>query len=167
MNEGKKFEEDFKKSFPENYFIYRLRDSGSSFNGKQDGLRFTITNACDFIAFDPENGLLLPLELKSVQGNSLPFTNIKEHQLKELNDFSTKLNVFPFIVINFRGSNKTFFMYIKNLMNFIETTNKKSINIKDVQEFGGIDAEQYIKKVRSGYKLEIFFNKLKEMKGEI
>ena len=47
MNEGKKFEEDFKKSMDKyNIWNYRLRDSSGSWSNNK-GSRFTPKNICD------------------------------------------------------------------------------------------------------------------------
>ena len=63
MNEGKKFEEDFKKSMDKyNIWNYRLRDSSGSWSNNK-GSRFTPKNICDYIAYN--NGKLYLLELKS------------------------------------------------------------------------------------------------------
>ena len=82
MNEGKKFEEDFKKSMDKyNIWNYRLKDSSGSWSNS-NGSRFTPKNICDYIAYN--NGGLYLLELKSHKGSSLPFAAISDYQLKGL-----------------------------------------------------------------------------------
>ena len=44
-NEGKKFEEDFKKSVPKNLFYYRFIDGTSAWDG--GNARFQAKNICD------------------------------------------------------------------------------------------------------------------------
>ena len=68
MNEGKKFEQDFKRSLDEcsNLWVHRPSD----FGGGQSG-RFTNSSLCDFVVFDDDKPSLYLLELKSVQGKSI------------------------------------------------------------------------------------------------
>ena len=74
-NTGKKFEEDIKKSIDDTAFLYRLKDSGGSWQGGNKG-RFTPSNICDFILF--KGSKLYLLELKSHKGKSIPYTAIKQ-----------------------------------------------------------------------------------------
>lgn len=76
MNDyGKKFEvkfrEDWVTSFP-NTFIYRLPDQQSRYKG---GSR----NPCDFICYNNEH--LYLIECKSHKGNTIPFSNLRQHDL--------------------------------------------------------------------------------------
>ena len=72
---GKKFEQQFKKdwelSFP-NSFIYRIPDQQSGYRG---GSR----NPCDFICYTGRS--LFLIECKSHKGNTIPFTNLRQHDL--------------------------------------------------------------------------------------
>ena len=45
-NIGKKFEEDFRKSIPDNMFYYRFRDSGGTWGGNEK-MRFTPSNIAE------------------------------------------------------------------------------------------------------------------------
>lgn len=75
---GKKFETQFRKdwetSFP-NTFIYRLPDQQSMYKG---GSR----NPCDFICYN--NKHLYLLECKSHKGNTIPFSNLRQHDILKI-----------------------------------------------------------------------------------
>lgn len=137
-NPGKKFEDDIKKSCPPLNFIYRLRDAGNE--GKKTNKRFTITNICDFIFFDGVT--LMNLELKSIKGKAFSFTNIaktKEKQLYKLLQLlksSDKKNTIGAYIFNFREPNKTFVVEISVLYNYIKQSEKKSININEIESIG-------------------------------
>lgn len=95
-NEGKKFEEDFRNSIPDNVFCYRIKDS-SNFHQ-------TTKNMCDFIIF--ESPYLLLLELKSTKANQFSTDEkiIKQHQVDSLYDAHMKhLFVKSGFVLNYRG----------------------------------------------------------------
>lgn len=95
-NEGKKFEEDFRNSIPDNVFYYRIKDS-SNFHQ-------TTKNMCDFIIF--ESPYLLLLELKSTKANQFSTDEkiIKQHQVDSLYDAHMKhLFVKSGFVLNYRG----------------------------------------------------------------
>ena len=157
-NEGKHFEEDFKKSYPEYGFIYRLRDSGSTYGGcKDNGLRFSVTNMCDFIGFF--KGHLFCMELKSTKNHSLPIGNIRKKQIKELLEAESKENVHAMIIINFRNekmmTNNTYAIPIKNVEKFLAEKKRKSIPIEWCQEHG-IEVRNEIKVKHYKYFVEEF-----------
>ena len=104
MNTGKKFEEDIKNSIDSTAFLYRLRDSGGSWQGGNKS-RFTPSNICDFILFKSPRMYLL--ELKSHKGKSIPYTAIK--QLDKLLEVSNRKleNLKMKIKSALRGSEKT------------------------------------------------------------
>lgn len=153
-NEGKKFEEDFIKSLPENVFKIRLKDAGGW--AKSNETRFTISNPCDFIILDEKYKSLYMLELKSLKKKSIPYNNMK--QIDELTKIQNK---YPFIkcmfIINFRDLEKTFLIDVGNL-NFIKTLhpNRKSFSYESIEKFG-ILIPQVKKRVRYKYELEELF----------
>lgn len=158
MNEGKKFENNFKDSVPKNHFVYRLRDAGSYVGGKQtgEGRSFTTSNICDFIYFDGK--LLMNLELKSVKDSRMPFTNIaknRKSQLKKIDTllkYSAKKNTLGAFVINFRSLEKTIVIEVEVLKYFIEKADKKSINFNDAKAIG-VEIPQELKIVNWKYDL--------------
>lgn len=147
MNDGKKFEEDFIKSVPENWFKYRLRDSGGSWQGGEKA-RFTPTNICDFIVYN--NNLWL-LELKSHKGKSIPLSCIRENQMNGLED-ALKVGVKAGYVFNFRDTEETYFINAFEICKFVGSTYRKSIPIDYLKE-NGVLIPQQKKKVRYKYDL--------------
>jgi recombination protein U len=166
QNEGKKFEEDFKKSIDEDkIYFYRLRDSGSAFGNGNDSCRFSTSNEYDcFIYLQPN---FFPFELKSTQGTSMSIQKdktekskmIKLHQIEGLTRASKYEGIYAGFILNFRDIEHTYWLDIKDFNRFNETTDKKSINEKDIVESGGILIPQEKKKVRYRY----FINKMIEM----
>lgn len=95
-NEGKRFEEDFRQSIPDNIFCYRIKDSSNFYQ--------TTKNMCDFILF--KSPYLLLLELKSTKSNQFSTDEkiIKQHQVDDLYDVQMKhLFVESGFILNYRG----------------------------------------------------------------
>lgn len=157
MNSGKIFENDFKNSFPNNIFIYRLRDNGSTFNKQNNNLRFNVTNMCDYIAF--YCGSLYLLELKSTKLKSLPLNNIKPHQISDMLKYSNFNDVYAYIIINFSVLNETYAIKIKKIDTYIKTTTKKSIPLQWCRD-NGVKIEQELKKTHYKYNIKNFFKKM-------
>ena len=133
MNEGKKFEEDFKKSMDKyNIWNYRLRDSSGSWSNS-NGSRFTPKNICDYIAYNNE-GLYL-LELKSHKGTSLPYTAISDYQLKGLSNIDYP-GIKAYFIINMRDKEKTYAIEAQKIKKYIETSERKSIPISFMDDEG-------------------------------
>lgn len=150
-NKGKIFEQNFKKSVPSSIFYYRFRDGTGNFNGqKNENVRFQQKNMCDCMLFDGNN--LYLLELKNHKGSSLPFSCIRENQLKELSMAQYYSNVISGIIINFEDNEKCYFMFINQITDFIRTSDRKSIPIKYCQE-NGILIE--MEKLKTNYKYNI------------
>jgi recombination protein U len=151
-NAGKNFERDIKASVPESCWIYRLRDNASSFSGGAN-TRFTSSNICDYIMLDDDTRTLFLLELKSTQGTSIPLTMIRQNQIEGLME-AGKHNLIAGFLFNFRNENNdTFFMFIDKFNNMIEDINKKSFNIKDLQNYGAIKINSTKKRTRYRYDL--------------
>lgn len=146
MNVGKIFEESIKNSIPSWCIYYRLKDPPQSFN-KSSSLRFSWKNPCDMFLFDTKNCKFMAIELKTTDGTSFSFENINEdkpknamihkHQILGLKEYGEFDNTICGFLFNFRikkeNKERTFFM---NIFDFIELTNKidkKSINLKDVE----------------------------------
>ena len=156
-NPGKIFEDNFRDSVESNMYFYRLRDSASAFGGGSEHLRFSISNDYDcFIYKEPS---FFPLELKSNKGTSFSIQKIKEEKGKDikLNQISglTKAGehegVYSGLILDFRKSGNTYWLNIKDFNVFNNGTEKKSINEKDVIEFGGIKIRSQIKKINYKY----------------
>lgn len=117
---GKKFEQQFKKdwlnSFP-NTFLFRLPD-------QQSGYKTTSKNPCDFICYTGKN--LYLIECKAHAGNTIPFVNLRQHDLLK----SYEHCAITGYVCWFYDNDEVFFIttqIISQMMN----EGKKSINRKD------------------------------------
>lgn len=130
-NPGKIFEEDFKKSVPEEMLLLRQKDAGGW--GKSSSTRFTISNICDFVLFTGHR--LFMLELKSFKGKSFSITNVRENQTKGLTHCSGKQGVKSGFILNFRDYNRTFFLSIEEFNQFIRENTRKSIPLEHCEEF--------------------------------
>jgi recombination protein U len=132
INHGKIFENDFIKSFKDETFTYRFKDSASSWQGGEQS-RFTPTNICDFMVYT--KGLLWLLELKSHMGKSLPLTCIREKQIAGLLNAFEK-GVRAGLIINFREVNRTYYLPIYSVMQFLQEQDRKSIPIDWIESHG-------------------------------
>lgn len=133
---GKDFEQDFVKSIPERCDVTRLKDAGGWSNATN--MRFTSSNPCDFIVFSERKlgegaGTMYKLELKSVKGKSLPFSNIKEHQLKGLMESHSK-GVSAYFVINFRAANETYLVCPILMAEAILSGERKSFSLQNARD---------------------------------
>ncbi len=154
---GKKFEEDFVKSIPEGCDITRLKDAGGWSNATN--MRFTSSNPCDFIVYSESGGVnrdnensIYKLELKSVAGKSLPFSNIKTHQMESLCESGYK-GVWSLFVVNFRGINETYWIAAHVLRSHIATCGRKSLSAQNAKLIGNLILQTLIR-VRWRYDLE-------------
>ena len=147
MKVGKRFENNFKKSVPSDIFFYRFKDGSSAWGGN-DKVRFQSSNICDCELFDG-NRLYL-IELKSTKGKSIPFTNlkrnVKDKRLDDLLEASQFKNIIAGIVIEFSELERAFFIDIKNVIEFMNTSDRKSIPL-NYFEIEGIEIEVTKKKV--------------------
>ena len=120
----------------------------------------------------------MALELKSTKG-SLTFWredfenkeikqtfNIRKCQIQGLQKWSQYSGVYGF-VINFREyDNRTFFIDIKDFLEYTNRLNKKSINIDDVLKMKYVVIENKIKRVKYKYDIDKFISDvLKEEQG--
>lgn len=157
LNPGKKFEYYFAKSIPEDVYFLRIKDSASSFSPSSKS-RFTSNNPFDFLIFT--NGHLLPLELKSTKSKSLsiqrskdePTKEIKYHQIMALSNANEFDGIVSGFIFDFRNDG-TYWMHIKDFLNFLKNSNKKSINIEDVKTYNGFEIQR--KKMITNYKYDI------------
>lgn len=130
---GKRFEENFRKSIPNDIFYYRLKDNSNTWSNG-DKTRFTPNNICDAIMFDGD--YLYTLELKSTKGKSLPYSNIKDHQINDLLWCSNFENVISGFVIEFSDCNECYFIEISQFETFKNNNNRKSLPIEYCRNMG-------------------------------
>lgn len=159
MNSGKRFEENFKKSVPDNIFYYRFRDGTSSWSDKacegcpknKNLTRFQSKNICDCQLFD--GNYLYLLELKNTKGKSLSLNNIRKNQIDDLMEASEYANIVAGLVVNFADVEQTYFMEIKLAYYwYYEQTERKSIPIKAFRD-GCIKIQA--KKLKTNYRYDI------------
>lgn len=166
MNSGKKFEEDFKKSISDKYFVYRLRDSAGTWQGGNN-TRFTSSNICDFIVF--ANGWLHLLELKSHKGASIPIAEkknkkdivthygvIKVNQLEGLIKEHQKANVNVGFIFNLSEKEKTWFVEAIEVKKAIEEK-VKSLSLEWFELHGTL-IPQHKKITRYNYDLSVLLD---------
>lgn len=152
--DGKLFEEQWKRSIPEDVYYLRLKDNPSSFGKDSSFVRFTLNNPFDCLVF--YNGFLFPLELKSTSSKSISIQTKKEekgkmikiNQIEGLSKSNKYENIFSGFLFDFRESEKTFWMGINDFLKFQEENNKKSINEKDIIKYNAIEVEKEKKKTR-------------------
>lgn len=152
--DGKLFEEQWKRSIPEDVYYLRLKDNPSSFGKDSSFVRFTLNNPFDCLVF--YNGFLFPLELKSTSSKSISIQTKKEekgkmikiNQIEGLSKSNKYENIFSGFLFDFRESGKTFWMGINDFLKFQEENNKKSINEKDIIKYNAIEVEKEKKKTR-------------------
>ena len=156
MNEGKRFEQNFKKSIPADVYCLRLTDSSPAGFGENENMRFSIQSPFDFILY--KNGKMFALELKSTKGKSISFSGsspmIKEHQVKALTQAS-RFGIIAGFVLNFRG-NGTYFLPIQKFNDFTNSTTRKSIDLSHCK-LEGIEMYETKLKVNSRYATEHLF----------
>lgn len=166
QNEGKRFEDCFSKSAPDYALVKRLNDNAASWSGGNN-VRFASDNEGDFIFFDSKHRRFLGLELKSIKDKSLTFWRndfetkgkkksfkIRKCQILGLSKWSKYEYCTCGFVINFRSvSNRTFFVNIKDFLDYTENLNKKSINFEDVLHMNPIEIENTL--LRTNYRYDV------------
>lgn len=164
-NVGKVFEDNWKKSCPDWLFVYRPPDASQSFNMNSNSdskLRFSKKSPCDYFLYNGEQ--LWTLELKSVAGTSISFERNEEdkgvvhlYQIENLKNFSEYKNVISGLLVDFRGSDNTYFLNIKEWDDLINSIDKKSFNETDLLKFANpILIEKKKLKVNYRYNVEKF-----------
>ena len=158
MNAGKQFEKDFKDSVPSYVDVTRLKDGGGWSNASN--MRFTSSNPCDFILYSSLTRNMYKLELKSVAGKSLPYANfhgndlsIKRNHLWKLLDSEQK-GVNCWYVVNFRSIEETYWAAVSEILEYVETSDRKSIPVDWFRNLLGRKILQVKKRVHFRYDLE-------------
>ena len=166
MNEGKQFEQDLKGSVDtKKIYFERVKDSASSFGADSKMTRFTLNNPYDCFCF--YNNRFYPIELKSTKGTSFSIQfdkkekgkMVKLNQIQGLSRAAEYEGVYAGFIFNFRNynienpTNSTYWFNIKDFNKFLLDTNKKSINEKDMIQYGAIRIANTIKKVHYKYDL--------------
>lgn len=136
---GKQLEQNWKLSVPDNIFYYRPPDQAQAF-GVNNNLRFSAKSPCDCFMYNGE--VLYTLELKSVGTKSISFEKektdkgvIHKHQIDNLVKFSKYKNVVSGFILDFRLSEKTYFIMIDEFIDMINHLDKKSFNENNLFEW--------------------------------
>jgi len=154
--EGKKFEEDFKKSVPPDMWCYRFPDSTAAWGGDDGGkTRFQAENICDFEIFF--YGLFL-IETKSHMGKSITHQVFKyqggkkKGQIKHLYELVAAMafGINADVVINMRQIGETYSLPADVVLNHILNSGIKSIPIAFMRE-NGYRLKQELKRTRYRY----------------
>lgn len=156
-NKGKIFEENFKRSVPNDIFYYRFKDGTGNWQ-HNDLVRFQASNICDCMLFDSKR--LYLFELKSIQGKSIPFTNFRDNQLKELSSAQCFNNIVPGVIIEFSTLNRAFFIEIANVMEYIQNGERKSIPLEYL-EIEGIEVEVTKLRINSRFNIKKLLEEIK------
>lgn len=158
MNSGKRFENNFKNSVPKDIFYYRFRDGSSSWGGNEK-VRFQQTNICDCMLFDGK--VLYLLELKSTKQKSLPFNNIKKHQIEDLLKAKKYSQIICGLIIEFSGLNECYFVEIKQFKGFYDNADRKSLPI-DYCRKNGIKIDLEMKKINKKLDIKSMIEKIEK-----
>ena len=183
MNQGKKFEHSFKQACEnDGIFCLRLTDSDLSFNPNKDlRSRFTVKQPADLIVY--YNGYLFTLELKNTKGKNFSFQRdpklpdgmIHYHQINSLVNMGLYDGIISRFVLNFRQEmdekhdleERTFFLSIDDFSRFMVESDKRSINMKEVIEYGGIEIESNRKRTQFTYATQNGFEEIIKQKGDL
>ena len=136
INPGKGFEDLIKDScLVLGVDCNRLKDAG--YRGETTERRFTSRNICDFIIFDGET--LLYAEAKTSKDNSIAFKRLTQQKnlFKKYNSNKTSNVKFGYI-LEFRKSNKYFWVSVFAVDCLQEWIDKKSFNVNDLEEYEGV-----------------------------
>ena len=163
---GKKFENSFKTSCPNNILVYRPPDAAQSFD-MSSKLRFSQRSPCDFMLFDGD--LFYTLELKTF-ADSCSFERTKEekgiihyYQVKSLKDFYRYNNVCSGFILDFRKTDNTYFLSIDDWDSLVDSIDKKSFNENDLLKYTSpiLIAKKKLK-INYRYDIQKFLNDIKE-----
>ena len=158
MNNGKRFEDNFRKSIPDNVFYYRFRDGTSSWD-KSANTRFQAKNICDCMLYNGK--YLYLLELKSTKGKSIPLSNIRQNHVDDLIKANRHDNVLAGLVVEFSELGQVYWMPIDLVKNWFYESERKSIPLASFQNEPCIKIPGKKLKVNYRYNIEQFIKEVK------
>ena len=152
-NRGKKFEDVIKESFLKcpNVSIDRLRDAPKKMKN--------VDNPSDFIVYKYPHEVYV--ECKSHKGNTLPFSCIREEQIRGMQEKSMINGVKAGVILWFIDHDMTVWIPIDEVVCWRDMGNK-SINIKDIYKFNNIVIQGKKKRIYFDYDMEDFLRRLYE-----
>lgn len=139
---GKVFEEEIKKSFPEDFYIERYKDDTAGFYG--------VSNPADYRLYKYPYTFLL--ELKTHKGKSLPIDKIRPNQIQGMARAALHKGIYGGFIINFRELEETYYITVQDMIRYINSTERKSIPVDWCRE-NGVRIAQEKKRVRYTYDL--------------
>lgn len=153
-NKGKQFEDVIRKSFLKvpDVSIDRLRDAPRKLKN--------VDNPSDFIVYKKPHEIYV--ECKSHKGNTLPFSCIREEQIKGMSEKAKIEGVKAGIIIWFIDHDLTYWVPIEEVVCWRDMGNK-SINIKDIYKFNYIEITGKKKRIYFDYDMNKFLEDLYEM----
>lgn len=173
MNPGKEFEIQWKNSIPPEIYYHRIHDPAQSFHTEKANLRFSPQNPYDCFLYSFP--LLFTLELKSTQGTSITFFKedfsndgkshtfmIKRNQIQGLNHSAMFPGIVSGFILNFRRTEHTYFLDIKDFNLMSSSIGKKSFSESDVISHHGMLINQRLKRTRFSYDVEGFIEEKKK-----
>ena len=113
------------------------------------------------------------LELKTVAGKSISFERTKKdkgeihyHQIEYLKSCLNYKNIIPGLIIDFRGTDNTWFLHIKEWDGLINSIDKKSFNESDLLSYSHpILISKKKLKVNYRYNIQQFIDDVTEMEA--
>ena len=181
ISDGKKFENHFKESIPEDVMYYRCPDPPQSFNNTA---RFSWKNKCDCFLYNYP--LLFTFELKSTKEKYFTVEMSKDeegkkmihwHQIQGLKEYSQYEGVVAGFILNFRINQDdkdkytelTYFIHIDDFLRMMKEVNKKSFTILDLLNYNPVKIESIKKRINFKYDVGSFLSYIsdnfKMMKG--
>lgn len=141
-NIGKCFEEEVKASIPSDFYIERYKDDTAGFYG--------VTNPADYRIYKYPYTFLL--ELKTHKGKSIPIDRIRPNQIKGMAKAVQYTGIYAGFLLNYRDLEETYYIAVMDMVNFINSQERKSIPVEWCRE-NGVRIDQRKKKVRYTYDL--------------
>lgn len=142
-NNGHIFEQEFKKSVPERVYIKKLKVSGMNYKGNG--------NEGDYLLYSYPN--LFIFELKSHKGKSIPFDKLRVNQIQGLDEIANTIpGTITGFIFNFRDLEKTYYVRVNDIIEYMLSGERKSFPIEWVEKIG-IKIEH--KKARTRYTYNI------------
>lgn len=167
MNVGKIFENQFKKSIPEDVMYFRIPDPAQSF---EKVAKFSHKPPFDCFMF--YGGTLFCLELKTTKSKSFTIERTKDdkgmihfHQIENLREYSKYNGIVSGLICNFRIEDKdlelTYFISIENYDKMLSKIgDKKSFSMIDMINNGAVKIESVKKRVHYMYDVGSFIKSM-------
>ena len=132
---GKVFETEIKDSIGEDIFYYRFRDTPASYAKDTESIKYIVPNPCDMFLF--KTPCLYFIELKNVSDKKIySFNKTALDQIERMRSLKEVPKFIKGFIITFREYEETYFLYLKDIVMFLETSGKKSIKKEECNALG-------------------------------